>query len=237
MRRLKLFAKPVDWSLLFLYLLLIALGIFMIAPLIFIALNAFKPLDELYAFPPRFFVHRPTMQNFQDLLIATYGSWVPFSRYIFNSVLVTGLSVLGTVVVGSMAAYALSRTNMPGKSWMFTVVIAALMFSPEVTQIPRYLVVNKLGLMDTYGALIIPNLAMPLGLFLMKQFMDQLPHSLIEAARVDGASEWTIYRKIIMPLLQPAVATVAIQAFNRPSTRPATNWTTKAPSGTRTAAR
>lgn len=209
----RLFARPVDWSLLFLYLFLTALGIFMIAPLVFIALNAFKPLDELYAFPPRFFVQRPTLQSFQDLLIATYGSWVPFSRYIFNSVLVTTLSVTGTVLVGSMAAYALSRTKMPGKNWLFGVVVAALMFSPEVTQIPRYLVVNSLGWMDTYLALIVPNLAMPLGLFLMKQFMDQIPASLIEAARVDGAGEWTIYRRIIMPLLQPAAATVAIQAF------------------------
>jgi ABC-type glycerol-3-phosphate transport system permease component len=197
------------------YLLLIPLGTFAILPIVFIISTAFKPLEELLLFPPPFFVRRPTLDSFQELLLATNALAVPFSRYLFNSVFVTLTTVLLQVVVCSMCAYPLSKApGLPGKAFIFGLIVAALMFAPEVTAIPRYLVVQKLGLIDSYGALILPPLAWAYGLFMMKQFMDNsAPMPIIEAARVDGATEWTIFWRIVMPMCAPAWNTLLIFGF------------------------
>jgi ABC-type glycerol-3-phosphate transport system permease component len=197
------------------YLFLIPLGVFAIMPIVFIISTAFKPLEELLLFPPPFFVRRPTLDSFQELLLATNALAVPFNRYLFNSVFVTLATVLLQVVVCSLAAYPLSKSaNLPGKTFIFGLIIAALMFAPEVTAIPRYLVVQKLGLIDSYGALILPSIAWSYGLFMMKQFMDNsAPMPIIEAARVDGATEWTIFWRIVMPMCAPAWNTLIIFGF------------------------
>jgi ABC-type glycerol-3-phosphate transport system permease component len=197
------------------YLVLIPLATFAVLPIVFIISTAFKPLEELLLFPPPFFVRRPTLDSFQELLLATNALAVPFSRYLFNSVFVTLATVLLQVVICSMCAYPLSKSpTLPAKGIIFGMIVAALMFAPEVTAIPRYLVVQRLGLIDSYGALILPGIAWPYGLFMMKQFMDNsAPMPIIEAARVDGATEWTIFWRIVMPMCAPAWNTLLIFGF------------------------
>jgi ABC-type glycerol-3-phosphate transport system permease component len=197
------------------YWFLIPLAIFAILPIVYVVSTAFKPLEELLIFPPPFFVRRPTMDNFQDLLLATNALAVPFSRYLFNSVFVTLTTVLLQVLFCSMCAYPLSKARgLPGAGIIFAMVVAALMFAPQVTRIPQYLVVQKLGMIDTYWALIVPAVAYSLGLFMMKQFMDNsVPMDLIEAARIDGASEWTVFWRVVMPNVAPAWNTLLIFGF------------------------
>lgn len=195
------------------YALLTALAAFMALPLVFLVNQAFKPAEELFLFPPRFFVRHPTLKNFHDLLASTNTMLVPFTRYLFNSLLVTASSVVLTVVSASLAAYAIAKHRAPGSGLLFTLVVSALMFAPHVTQIPRYMIVNSLQLVDTYWALILPALASPYALFLMKQFIEPLPDALLEAAKVDGASEWRIFWQLVMPMARPAWATLTILTF------------------------
>ena len=192
------------------YLMLILVGCFMVMPLVYTICSAFKPLDEIYLYPPRFFVSNPTFTNFQDLLVVMSDSWVPFSRYVFNTVLITVVGTIGHLVFGSMAAYVLAKYDFPGGKTFFGLCVTALMFNVYVTQIPNYLVMTKLGWVDTYLSLIVPAFAMPMGLFLMKQFMEQIPDSLIEAAKIDGAKEGRIFLRIVMPNVKPAWLTVTI---------------------------
>lgn len=201
----------INWTIV--YIIMIVLVGFMALPLIYTLVSAFKPINELWLYPPRFFVKQPTLKNFIDLLTNLDSSSVPFTRYIFNSVFTTVITVAGTTVLSSMAAYALEKFDLPGSKTMFAIIIAALMFSPQVTQIPNFLIINGLKLSDTYWAIIIPKLAVPLNLFLMKQFISQLPTPLIEAARIEGSKELGIFWKIVMPLCAPAWATVIVFSF------------------------
>ncbi|MCL2014777.1 MAG: carbohydrate ABC transporter permease [Defluviitaleaceae bacterium] len=195
------------------FLILIPVAIFMALPIIFIFNHAFKPFNELFAFPPRFFVQRPTLINFTTLFATRQLGAMPMSRYFFNSITVAGVIVVLNIVISTMAAYALSKKDFKLKKLMFEINTVALMFVPVAVAIPRYLVVSGLGLIDSFWVHIIPLIAMPVGLFLLKQFMDQVPDSLIEAAKIDGASDYYIYYKIVLPLVKPAVATVAILSF------------------------
>ncbi|MCL2286782.1 MAG: carbohydrate ABC transporter permease [Firmicutes bacterium] len=195
------------------YLYLIPLVIFMAAPIVFITFHAFKPMDELFAFPPRFLVYRPTMENFNALFRVAAGSTIPVSRYVFNSVVVTFAVVFGTVATASMAGFALSKMNFRTKNAIFTINNLALMFVPVAVTIPRYLTITSIGIENTYFAHILPLVAAPVVVFLIKQFMDQVPDSLVEAATVDGAGAWKIYINIMIPMVRPALATGAILAF------------------------
>lgn len=194
-------------------LILLPLAIFMVIPIVFIVCHAFKPMDELFAFPPQILVHKPTLDNFSKLLKASAGSNIPMSRYVFNSMIVTGSVVLFSIIFSTMAGFALSKLRFKGKNMLLEVNNAALMFVSVAVMIPRYLVIDTLGIKDTYFAHILPLLAMPVGLFLVKQFIDQIPDALLDAAYIDGASDFRIYRTIILPLVKPAVATTAILAF------------------------
>jgi ABC-type glycerol-3-phosphate transport system permease component len=207
-RRARRFHWP-SWR----YYILVPVALFQTLPIVFLANHAFKPLEELFLYPPTFIVQRPVMTNFEQLLLAASALSVPFSRYMFNTAFITGVTVFGSILIGAMAAYPLAKHRAPGMNVLFTIVIAALMFSPHVVAIPRYLVVNRLGLIDTYWAMILVHIAGPTGLFLMRQFTQQVPNELIEAAKVDGASEWTIFWRVIMPNTQPAWATLAIFTF------------------------
>jgi ABC-type glycerol-3-phosphate transport system permease component len=174
----------------------------------------------LFLFPPRFFVMNPTTKNFYQLLLVTGTSFVPFTRYIFNSLIVTTAIVAGGIFISSLAAYPLAKHKMPFRNAIFNLIVFSLMFSPMVLQIPQYLVVSRIGLMNTYFAQIIPYLAAPIGMFLMVQFARQIPEALLEAARIDGANEWKVFWVLVLPMLQPAIATFAlfsfIQAWNDP---------------------
>ena len=192
------------------YIMLILFGIFFVIPLVYTVSNAFKPLDEIYLYPPRFFVKNPTFNNFQDLLVVMSNSYVPFTRYVFNTVLTTLVGTVGHLIIGSMAAYVLAKYDFPGGKQFFNVCVTALMFNAYVLQIPTYLIMTKLGWVDTYLALIVPAFALPMGLFLMKQFMEQIPDALIEAAKIDGAKEGRIFLQIVMPNVKPAWLTVTI---------------------------
>ncbi|MEO2077921.1 MAG: carbohydrate ABC transporter permease [Bacillus sp. (in: firmicutes)] len=192
---------------------LIPLALFMALPIIFIFFHAFKPIDELFAYPPRFFVEKPTLQNFSDLFGQANESGIPMSRYLFNSIVITLIVVVLTIVISTMAGYALSKKDFKMKKAIFEINTLALMFVPAAVAIPRYLLIEKLGLINTFLVHILPLLAMPIGLFLVKQFIDQIPNELIEAAKLDGASDFHIFTKIILPLVKPAIATIAILSF------------------------
>lgn len=192
---------------------LVPLAAVMALPLLFIFNHAFKPFEELFAYPPAFFVHRPTLENFRLLFAMTGASGIPMSRYLFNSLVVTAAVILVSVLISTMAGYALSKLHFRGKALINEINTIALMFVGVAVTIPRYLVVEKLGLIDTFWIHILPYLAVPVGLFLVKQFIDQIPSELIDAARVDGANDWQIYRQIVLPLIKPAIATVMILSF------------------------
>ena len=197
------------------FVLMIICGIFMVLPLVMIVNNALKPLDELYQFPPKIFVRNPTLENFSDLFVLMNDSWIPFSRYIINTIIITGFGMVGHVVVASLAAYPLAKHKFPGKNILFSMVVLAMMFSWTVTQIPQYLIISWLGINNNYLALILPAWAFSMGLYLMKQFMEQLPDSLMESAKLDGASEWHIFWTIVMPNVKPAWLTLAIFQFQQ----------------------
>jgi ABC-type glycerol-3-phosphate transport system permease component len=195
------------------YVLLAPLVAFMLLPIVYIFSTAFKPLDELFAYPPRFVVINPTLENFTDLFGRLSKSGVPVSRYLFNSVAVTVVTVGASILVSTTAAYALSKKRFALKQTLFAINTVALMFVPIAVTIPRFLVIHRLGLMDTFLVHILPGLALPVGLFLIKQFIDGIPNEVVEAAQVDGASDVWIYWKIILPMIRPAVATIAILTF------------------------
>ena len=192
---------------------MIFLVAFTALPLIYIVNAAFKPLDELFLFPPTFFVKHPTGKNFRDLVISLGSSTVPFLRYVFNSVFVSLCVVVGTVIISSTAAFALSKLELPFKAFWFNMIISALMFSNHVTTIPRYLVIESMGLYNSYTALILPQIAVAYNVFLMKQFLDQYPDQIMEAAHIDGAGDFLTFIKIVFPGQKPVVATMVVLTF------------------------
>ena len=196
------------------FLLLCIIAAFMALPLLYVVSNAFKPLDEIFVYPPRLYVIHPTVGNFSDLASLMSQSWIPFSRYIFNSVFVTAVSTFVQIIFVSMAAYVLEKREFPGRKVFFKVVVTSLMFSGSVTAVPNYIIMNGLGMVNTYWAMILPAIASSMGLFLMKQFVaTSVPTAILEAARVDGARELTIFWRIVMPLVKPAWLTLIIFAF------------------------
>jgi ABC-type glycerol-3-phosphate transport system permease component len=195
------------------YIILLPLIVLMVLPIIFIFSHAFKPPDELFAYPPQFFVINPTFKNFTDLFSKMSTSGIPVSRYLFNSIAITLVTVAASVVVSSTAAYALSKKRFKLKKVLFAINTLALMFVPIAVTIPRFLIIEKLNLMDSFMVHILPGLAMPVGLFLIKQFVDGIPDEVVEAAQIDGATDLLIYWKIIVPMIKPAIATIAILTF------------------------
>ena len=193
-----------------LYVFLLLVALIMVFPIVYAVSSALKPLDELFKFPPRVFAQHPTTDNFSDLFVTMGKSWVSFSRYLFNTVFITFVGTAGHLIIASMGAFVLAKYEFPGNQVFFKIVTVAMMFTGYVTQIPNYLILNKLGWIDTYWAIIIPAFASPMGLFLMKQFMEGLPTSLIEAAKIDGANEWKVFSGIVMPNVKPAWMTLII---------------------------
>lgn len=193
-----------------LFLFLAIFSLFMVLPMIYMISNSFKPQNELLVFPPRLFPTSPTLVNFRDMFTVMSSSNVPFIRYIFNSLLVTALGSAGHILLSSMCAFPLAKKNFPGKKIIFNIIVFSLMFNTAVTAIPNYLVMSKLKWIDTYAALIVPAFGMSLGLYLMKQFMEQIPDSLLEAGRIDGASQWTIFWRIVMPNVKSAWMTLLL---------------------------
>jgi len=182
----------------------------MVFPMIYSICQSFKPLDELLKFPPTVFPRNPTTDNFSDLFVIMSQSWVPFSRYIFNTLFVTVVGTVGHVIIASMAAYVLAKYRFPLGDSFFRIVVVALMFVGYVTFIPNYIIMCRLHIVDTYWAIILPAFVAPMGLFLMKQFMEGFPMAIIEAAKIDGAHEWKIFMNLVMPNVKPAWLTISI---------------------------
>lgn len=194
------------------FLLLTIAAAFMVLPLVYSIINAFKPLDELFLFPPHFFVKRPTPMNFVMLFQVAATTRIPFSRYIFNSVFISCLSTVLHVVIASMAAYPLAKYRLKVR-WLFQVVVMAMLFNGTVLWLPQYVILSKLGAINTYMVYILPFVASSLGLFLMKQFIEQVPTSLIEISQIEGANQAIIFWRIIMPQVKPGWLTLTVFCF------------------------
>ena len=198
------------WGDIGIYLMLLIVAAAMAFPLVFSIASSLKPLDELFRFPPRLFPQHVTLDNFSDLFVTMGQSWVPFSRYFVNTTLITAIGTGGHLIIASMAAFVLAKYDFPGSKTFFSIVVTALMFSGYVTGIPNYIIMSRLRMIDTHWAVILPAFAAPIGLFLMKQFMEGIPTALIEAAHIDGAGEFRIFWTIIMPVVKPAWLTMSI---------------------------
>lgn len=196
-------------------LFLLPLTVFMALPIVFIVNHAFKPMEELFAFPPTFFVRHPTLDNFTRLVKFSRTSGVPLSRYLFNSLAVTVITVVLSLLLTTLSAFALSKIRFRGREMMLKINQLAIMFVATAVLIPRYLVICGLGLIDTVWAHVLPLLAMPVALFLVKQFTDQVPDSLIEAAHLDGANDLQVYWNIVLPIIRPAIATAMVLVFQQ----------------------
>ena len=195
------------------FLFLLVFGIFFVFPIFYTVITSFKPLEEIFIFPPRLFVRDPTLDNFIELDLMTASFWVPLSRYIFNSLFISVVGTAGHLLLASMAAYPMAKHPFPGNGWMKQLIVISLLFTSAVTYLPQYVVIAQLHLVNTYWALILPAVGGSLGLYLMMNFMSTLPTEMIEAARIDGASEFRIYAQVIMPNVKPAWLTLIIFSF------------------------
>lgn len=193
---------------------LVLMGAFMFLPMIYTVMQSLKPLDELWVFPPRFYVTNPTFQNFKDLFSLMASSWVPFSRYIFNTIFVSVAGTFGNLFLASMAAYALSKIKFPGRKAMFQLIVMSLMFHSTVSALTNFITMSALNWIDTLAARIIPAWGATLGLYLMKQFMESgVADTVLESARLDGSSELYTYWGIAMPMVKPAWLTLIVYTF------------------------
>jgi len=199
---------------LLIFIILILGATFSAMPMVYTISQAFKPLNELFYFPPRFFVRNPTLVNFYDLFLLIGQSWIPISRYLFNSIVIIVLSLLGNLFFASLAAFTLSKYNFRGKKLYNEIIVLSLMFAPAVVQIPNYLIISSFGWINTYWSIVVPRWGSTLGLYLMKQFIDAMVDDfLLEAAKIDGASTFRIYWNIVMPIIKPAWLTLLILEF------------------------
>ncbi len=195
-------------------IILTIFGLFMFLPMYYTIIQSLKPMDEIFYFPPRFYVVHPTMENFKSLFNLMSDSWVPFSRYIFNTVLISVGGTFGNLVLSSLSAYALAKIDFPGNKFFFALIQKSLMFSATVTGLVNFITLSWLGWIDTYLAIIIPAFASTLGLYLMKQFMEtNVTTEVLESARLDGASELRTFWSIAMPMVKPAWLTLIIYSF------------------------
>ena len=212
----KLSAKRVSrsaWGNFLVAVFLLLLCAFTILPIDYSIVSSLKPLNDLFLYPPRFFVYHPTLRNFSALIKLQAQSPVPFERYLFNSVFVAAISTAGYVLVASMAAYPLAKHRFPMKKVIVQLVVFAILFRPEVTSIPQYIIMAKLQVIDTYWALILPAMGTSFGVFLLMQFMEAIPNEIIESCRIDGAKEVTLFFRLILPMVKPAWLTVVIFTF------------------------
>jgi len=195
------------------FLFLALLGLFMFLPIYLTVIMSIKPVEELFVFPPKLYAVRPTLDNFRDMFRVLHQNRVPFSRYVFNSIFVTVTVTVLQCVFSSMAAFVLAKCRFPGSKFINGVIVVALLYQSSVIYIMQYIVMAKLHMIDTYMALIFPAIASPMGLFLMRQSISQVPDSMIEAAKVDGAGLFRICWQIVIPNQKPALMTLIIFAF------------------------
>ena len=201
------------------FLFLLLMGVFVVLPIYYNIINAFKPVSELFLFPPRFIIYRPTFNNFINLFRSQTQSVVPLERYLFNSVFLTIISTAVYVLIASMAAFPLTKRNFPGKKIIYKGIVFAILFRPEVTALPQYMLMSRMKILDTFWALLFPLLAGSFGVFLMMQFMSTIPNEILEAAGIDGAGQKYTFFHIVLPCVKPAMLTLTIFTF-------ASSWST-----------
>ena len=190
------------------YVLLASLVIIMLGPYLYIFSSSFKETYTLISIPPRLFPEEFVWDNYTYILTE-----LPFSLWFFNTILVAVLVTLSTVLIDALAAYAFAKKQFWGRDVLFGVMLATIMIPGALLLIPAFLITNWLGLLNSYGGLIIPALANVLGVFLLRQFMQTIPEELEHAARIDGCTDFGVFWRIIMPLSAPALATLSIVVF------------------------
>ena len=195
------------------FILLGLMALFMGMPLFYSIASAFKPPEEIYLFPPKFYAIHPTINNFKQLSQMVSNLWVPFSRYLYNSLFISVVTTFFSVFIGALAAYPFAKHKFVGRDMLWRLIMVTLLFSGGVTALPSYIIKARLGLINSYWVMILPAIAVPLQMFLMRQFMMQIPDSLLEAARLDGAREFRIFTSVILPNVKPAWLTVMVLAF------------------------
>ena len=197
----------------FILFVLLLIAAFMILPFFYSAVQAFKPMEEIFTYPPRFFVKNPTWDNFSQMWRISDSLYIPFSRYVFNTVFVTVAGIVLSMVVSTLAAFPLAKFDFPGNAAFSRLVTMALLFTGPVTALPQYIIVTKLGMFNTFWAVLLPTVGGPLNIFLMKNFFTQVPDSIIEAATIDGAGKLSILARVCLPLIRPAMLTTIIFTF------------------------
>lgn len=193
--------------------LLMLMAAFMALPLLYAVISAFKPMEEFFLFPPRFFVQNPTTDNFVQMVQIMSSMWVPFERYLFNTIIMSVGSTVIYVVIATLAAYPLAKHKFPGRDLIKNTIVTALMFTASVTSIARYVILAVLQMIDTYWALFLPSLASTLGVFLCIQNLNSFPNELLESGKLDGAGEYKILWKLVIPNIKPVIATMIIFQF------------------------
>ncbi len=191
-------------------IVLLLLGAFMILPFVYAIVQSLKPLEEIMVFPPRFYVVKPTLENYVAMFRSAGGDWIPFGRYVVNSLFVTLAGTFLHVIVALLAAFPLAKMKFRGSKVIFKIITYSLLFSGTVTAFPQYILMANFRMIDSYTALILPSVATPMGAFLLKNFMIQIPDTIMEAARMDGASNYRTLFQIVAPNLKPAVLTLII---------------------------
>lgn len=195
------------------FLFLTLLGLFMLFPIYLTIVMSIKPVEELFIFPPRLYAISPTLDNFKDMFAALHQNRVPFSRYVFNSIFITVTVTVLQCIFASMAAFVLAKCRFPGNKIINSIIVVSLLYQSNVIYIMQYIVMARLHMIDSYWALILPSIASPMGIFLMRQSIGQVPDAMIEAAKVDGAGLFRICWQIVMPNQKPALMTIIIFAF------------------------
>ena len=194
--------------------ILILFGLVTVFPLFYCIITSLKPLEELLIFPPKFYVVRPTLDNFKVLPALLSNLEVPLSRYVFNSVFIAVVTTIGSIIAGSMAAFTFSKSKIKGGKFVFNLITTMMLYNATTLAVPQYLIFSKLGMIDTYWVYILPAIPSTVNCFLMKQFMDEAVNdTLLEAARIDGAGVWRMYWNIVMPIMKPAIMTVLLFSF------------------------
>lgn len=201
------------WGNVILGIFLLAMGIAFFFPVIYMISQSLKPMNEMYIFPPRILVSNPTTDNYRDFINVLANTVVPVTRSLFNSLFVVVIGSVGHIVIASLCAFPLAKYKFPGSAFINQLIVYSLMFNATVTMIPNFLTIAGLGMLDTQWAIIIPGFASTLGLYLMKNFMEQIPDSLMEAAQIDGAGYFRIHFTIVMPVVKPALVTAFILVF------------------------
>jgi ABC-type glycerol-3-phosphate transport system permease component len=191
-----------------LYLALAITALLMIVPFYWTVATSLKLEKFIFASPPQWLPDPLTLSHYIDVITR-----IPFPRYFLNSVAVAFAATLGHVVFDTLAAYAFAKMRFPGRDRIFFVMLLGLMVPFQVNLIPLYQIMSSFGWLDTYAALIVPNLTGIFGIFLMRQFMQSIPDELLDAARIDGCTEWGVVRRIVMPLAVPGIATLVIFTF------------------------